>query len=137
MVNVIDAREAIYATFVAAWGTTSALTLDGEAFSPPAGAPFVRLAVRHTGSQQESLGDVGNRKFNRVGSVFVQVFAPKDQGARVADQLAHAARAILEGTHFSGSDIRIFAAATRELGPDEDGYYQVNVEAAFDYTERK
>ncbi len=136
MVNLTDAREAIYEAFITAWASTSAITLDGEAYDPPTAA-FVRLAVRHNDSAQESLGGVGRRRFLRAGIVYVQCFAPKNAGARAADTLAAAAVEILEGVHLSNHDLRIMRALTREIGPDEDGRYQINVEAAFDYTQTR
>ena len=35
---------------------------------------WVRLAVRHTGRSQETIGGKGNRRFRSFGLVFVQVF---------------------------------------------------------------
>lgn len=133
-----EAREAIYLVFLTAWGSTSALEFDNEASTGPSGANFVRLVVRHNTRQQETLGGIGNRLFESGGSVIVQCFAPLDAGARGADALAEAVRAIFEGKTLqpSGASLRFTSAVVREIGPTKDSY-QTNVEALFTYTQRK
>ena len=136
MTTLSQAKTRIATTFVTDWGATSVLTFDGEKFTPPADKPCVRVAIRHNVSDQESLGDVGNRKFLRTGSVFVQVFAPLDKGSKTADTLATTARNVFEGKTLSPEVIRFSGVEVREIGPS-DGWYQTNVEAAFNYNETK
>lgn len=134
MTDIVAAKEAIYKAFADAWGVTTKLTFDNEAFTPPANAAWVRLAVRHTASLQESLGRPGNRRFMRLGSVFVQVFTPIDKGVREADQLTKQAREIFEGKTLTGTSISFRNVTIREIGPDGK-WYQANVEAEFGYDE--
>lgn len=136
MATLPQARERIYERFVAAWGSTSAFCFDNEKFDPPTGAEWVRVSVRHRASVQDSLGEPGLRKFERIGAVFVQCFVPLDKGLSAADNLATAARNVFEGRTFNPEAIHFFDAATRELGPD-GAWYQVNVEASFIYHETK
>jgi hypothetical protein len=139
MVTLVDARETIYQRFATAWGATSAFTFDNEAFTPPVGLPWVRVSVRHLGSTLESIGGTGvggMNSFMRVGRCFIQVFVPVDQGTRQADTLAQAARAIFEGVTLSNNTIRFNNVVLREIGPDE-AWYQINLEASFQYDERK
>lgn len=131
-----EARERIYQEFVDGWGVTSAYTFDNEDFSPPVGTQWVRLAVRHLASLQESLGGVGARKFTRSGSVFVQVFVPLDEGVDGADNLLRVARGIFEGKHLHPEGLRFQAGIVTEVGPDQD-WYQANLELPFNYTETK
>jgi len=137
MTTLNQARGRIYQDFVTGWGTTSALTFDNEKFSPPATANWVRLSVRHNASTQKSLGAVGNRKFMRGGSVFVQCFTALDSGVSGADNLATVARNIFEGITLSPETVYFTDVVVREIGPTDDGYYQINVEASFDYDETK
>jgi hypothetical protein len=139
MVNLVDARETIYQRFATLWGTTSAITFDNEAFTPPAGQPWVRVSVRHSGSTLEAIGGSGfggMNTFQRIGRCVIQVFVPIDAGTRQADTLAQAARAIFEGTTLSSNAIRFTNVVLREIGPD-DAWYQINLEATFQYDERK
>ena len=133
-----QATERIYQTFQTDWGTTSVFTFDNEEFDPPeAGVDWVRLAVRHFDSNQETLGGVGNRKFLREGRIFVQCFTALDKGRAAADNLATIARNIFEGKTLGTESIRCTDSVVREIGPIDDGFYQVNVEIAFNYDEVK
>ncbi len=139
MVSLVDAREAIYERFRVQWGATSPYTFDNETYEPPANAAWVRVAVRHNASRLEAVGGMGYgglNKFMRSGRVFIQVFTPVNKGTREADTLAQTARAIFEGITISSNAIRFNNAVVREIGPD-GSWYQINVECAFDYDERK
>lgn len=139
MVTLVNARETLYQRFVTAWGATSAFTFDNEDFTPPVDTPWVRFSVRHVGSTLELIGGTGAGGFNtyqRIGFALIQVFVPVNDGLREADTLAQAARAIFEGTTLSGNTIRFNNVVIREIGPD-GAWYQINVEAAFQYDERK
>lgn len=139
MVNLVDARETMYQRFETAWGATSAKTFDGEDFTPPINTAWVRFTVRHDGSTLECIGGTGAGGFNtyqRTGRCIIQVFSPLNKGTREADTLAQAARAIFEGTTLSSNAIRFNNVVVREIGPD-GAWYQINVEAAFQYNERK
>lgn len=132
-----QARERIYQTFSTDWGATSPLAFDNEKFVPPNPVgDHVRVTVRHNDSQQESLGDVGSRKFLRFGSVFVQCFTALDIGTTAADALAVVAKNIFEGKTLAPESIRFTDAIVREIG-ELDGFYQVNMEAPFNYDETK
>lgn len=136
MTTLAEARERIYDEFITAWGATSDLTLDNEKFDPPSDSPWARLSIRHNGRDQESLGPVTGRKFESIGSVFVQCFSPLDGGRTAADTLAATAQSILEGKHLHPEGIRLTGAAITEIGASE-GWYQINVEALFTYSETK
>lgn len=137
MTTYLEAKERIYETFDTDFTTTANVTFDNEKYDPPDNTSWVRLAVRHTGRQQESLGPVAGRKFESFGSVFVQCFAPLDTGAKTADTLAQAAQAVFEGKTIGAAErLRFTSVSIVEVGPGED-WHQVNVEAFFTYTETK
>lgn len=135
MTTTVDAREAIYQRFVdnTALATTN-YTFDSEQYTPPAGETWVRLMVRHTDSEQHSLGGTNQRKFRRFGLIFVQVFSPLDAGTRANDTVVQATRDIFEGVDASG--IKYYNAIPREIGPD-GAWFQTNLEITFDYDETK
>jgi hypothetical protein len=139
MVTITEARELIYEEFLGSYAAipSARITADNEQFDPPAGLSWGRFSVRHTGRSQESLGGVGRRKFTSRGSAFFQIFSPQDQGLATVDGLAQAAREVLEGISLSGNDIRFTDCDVRELGPDQDGWFGMTVEASFEYTETK
>ena len=136
MTTLNEARGAIYTAFAAGWGATSVFTRDNENFNPPVNAVWARLTVRHDDRSQESLGGLGRRKFESVGSVIVQCFSPLDTGATSADTLAETAQGIFEGKTLTPEGIRFTSSVIREIGPTDD-WYMINVEAFFTYTETK
>ena len=137
MTTLAQAREQIYLTFTTDWAGLTPVQLGNEVFKTPKPTDdWVRVTVRHRVARQESLGDVGARKFDRAGSVFVQCFTPLDKGEAATDALATTARAVFEGKTFSPQAIRFTGVDVREVGPDR-GWNQTNVEAPFNYTETK
>lgn len=129
-----EAKEVILDHFITEWAAATAVDADNEEFTPPVDADWVRIVTRHNDSNQESLGSVGNRKFTRGGSVFIQVFGRLNKGSGSADVLAQNARVIFEGKTIGG--IRFTDTIPREIGPD-DAWYLINVEAIFEYTETR
>lgn len=134
MTTLAVAEQTIYSTFVTDWGADTPVELDNEPITPPANADWVRLVIRHNTSTQRSLGGIGNRKFMRGGEVFVQCFTPEGSGSTGARTLAATARAIFEGKTLLPGSIIFTDVVVREIGADR-GWYQVNVEATFDYDE--
>ena len=54
------------------------LLYGGEVKDQPEddGKPWIRLTLRHTGREQESLGPVGRRRFRNEASIFATVYVP-------------------------------------------------------------
>lgn len=135
MTTLNEARGIIYSAYLADSGLdTDHLTLDNEHFKPPTGDAWARLVVRHAARGQESLGGVGLRKFESVGTVIVQCFGPLENGADEADTLAEVAMGIFEGKTLTG--VHFTAAAPIEIGAGDD-WYQINVNADFFYHQTK
>lgn len=138
MTTVIDAREALYGEIYDNITTVpqARVTFDNEKFDPPEDVSWVRLAVRHFGGSQFSLGPVGSRKFSRTGAVFAQVFIPMDAGVRAGDTIVQEIRTLIEGKDISGTTIMTWDAEIRENGL-VDGYFMFVVETRFEYTETR
>lgn len=143
-----EATEALYARFETEWISAPGVprtpyALDNEEFDPPAGtdgkgAPWVRFSVRHSTSNQETLGRKDNRKFMRGGRAFIQIFVPPGTGRAVSDDLLEAARSMFEGRAFPGTTIRPKDVITPEFGEVEDGrWWASTCEAVFEYDQIK
>jgi len=133
MTSTQTARETIYQTFVTDWANATPVTFANEDFSPPTDTPWVRLAVLHFTGNQETLGEVGNRRFRREGQISIQVFTPLNDGLRDIDALVQSARQIFEGRTLTGP-IWCTDSAVQEIGPS-DGWFQFNVDTDFAYEE--
>jgi len=136
-VTLTEATKRVYETFITDWAALTPFVFDNENLTPPnPNNDWVRVVVRHAGGGQESLGDVGRRKFNRRASVFVQCFTPENKGRAAADVLVTAARNIFEGKTLLPESIHFTDSDVREIGVSK-GYYQMNMEAFINYTETK
>lgn len=134
-VTLNEAREAIYQEFASNTSLASAnYTFGNEKYTPPTTGRWARLTVAHENGEQETLGEVGLRKFLRRGRVLVQLYDSVDNGLYDLDQLADATRDIFEGTTLSG--VYFNNVDIRESGSDGE-WYQVVVDAPFFYTETK
>ena len=132
----LDAARAICDRFVANWNLADGrFALDNEAFDPDEapGDPWLRLSVKHFARALETMGPP-NRRWRAVGSIFVQVFVPRDSGTTLAHQLAQKVRVIFEGREVSG--VKCYQSSTRELGIDGPWWVAL-VETAFDYDEQR
>lgn len=137
MTSLNEARESIYQLFNTGWGTETAIVFDQETFDG-ADDEWVRLSVRHLGSTQDTFGTAGNRKFERQGTAFVELFFRPDPvtAQTEIDRLAQKAKDIFEGNRISGTTLRFNDTPIRELGI-VDEWYVVVVDAAFLYNETK
>lgn len=133
--TLADVRTQLYQAFVAAWSSTAPFCFDNEAFKPTDGVPWVRASLRNLTSKQETLGATGNRRFERGASFVVQSFTVLSKGLAVADAQAQIVRNTLEAIRIQSGDVRTYAAQVREIGPTDDGWYQMNIDVPLFYTE--
>lgn len=137
MTTTPEARQAMYTALINASVIDSAnLTFDNEKYDPPDDQAWMRFTVRHTVMGQETLGGEGNRKFRRLGIAVTQIFTPIDQGVSEADTLAQLVKNVFEGVRLTGTTVRFLDVQIIEVGP-ENKWYQVNVEANFEYDETR
>lgn len=107
----------------------------GKSSVPPSGnAPWARVVLRHTTSEQASLsGASGTQRYERRGILSVQIFMPPGKGLAEAVDLPTIVQRAYEGqTTTNGAwfkDVTI-----NEIGVDGD-FYQTNVIAQFEYDE--
>lgn len=135
MTTLSEAREAIYQRWATNWGSTSAYCFENQGSSLQEGrTPWAMVFVRHNVSSQQTLGPTGYRRFRRFGSIYVQINTLIDTGLKANDDLAYQAKAVFEGTSFSG--LACTDSTVREVGSDGKWYTQL-VEVDFDYEETK
>lgn len=145
MTTILQAIDDLMGSFRTAWlaNVTSApvpLFYDDVVGDIPSGQdaegralPWARLTARHNLGTQDSLGDVGNRRFLNSGLFTVQIFAPSGEGGIFARELAGIAAGILRGIR-SENSVWIFDVTPQEIGADGP-WFNVNVTATFRYQE--
>ena len=143
MTTINQAREACYQAFVSGWGSRTAYHLEGHPFTEPGtDVQWVRCVVRNFGGATETMGDTGNKKYRRNGSVIISVFTPADQGMKNGADHAQFALNIFEGKNIavpsSTERLDFISGTVREIPLDSDEKSRMTeVEIPFDFTETK
>lgn len=126
------ARRTIQDHVASSWtGTPSSrIAYENLPFQPPSAAPWLRLTIRHGEARAASLGGP-TRRYRRFGSAILQIFVPEGTGPTLATQLADEAMLLFEGQRLTGGVV-FSGLRVREVGV-EDGWFQINVSAAFSF----
>ena len=127
-----EAVQAIYSRVVDNWSGT--FTFENEQFTPPTGR-WQRFTIRHGTSRQETLGAIGNRRFNRSFRLMVQFFDAPNAGRAGLDADSMAVQALFEGVSFGGGVNMVGESPIQELGVDATGRAQFFMEARGFYEE--
>jgi hypothetical protein len=142
-----QARDEILSLFKTAWdaGATGVpVVYDDSPSDKPTSAElanenttaWARVTVRHSIGRQASLsGTQAVRRWEREGTLFIQIFTSYGTGLQTADSLAKVAVDALEGATTPGG-VWFRDVSFREVGIDGP-WYQTNVVATFQYDEVK
>lgn len=139
------ARNEIYDIFKAAWdanagavngGVVPPIKREGISFTPPPGAAWAWLLIRHTGGTQATFSNssgTGRRRFRKSGTISVRIYAPSSTSldTTLAEDLAMVAEAAFEGKA-TPSDVWFRDVVPTEIGVN-DPWIQFNVTASFEY----
>lgn len=129
-----QARDEMSEVFRAAWAASAfsdkVVIWDDVGRPPPNSDLWARLTIRHADGFGAALG---NHLFRRVGTIWIQLFAPTGEGFTRLDQMGMVAQAAYEGQSTPGG------AWFRNVRPREtgvDGAFQgLNVLVDFEYDE--
>ena len=129
--NYTAATKAIIKFFAQAWGTTTDVAYPDVAFKIPANKTWVRFNLQHYSGRQASIGAPGSNRFRRDGLITAQVFSVEKNAA--ADALLKADQIVDIFQGVSNGGITYFDVQLKEIGPDGNGWHQINVLAYFQY----
>lgn len=142
LASIAAARDAMLTIFKTAWdGQTPPVPLviyDDTTQEVPSGdTPWCRVTIRHNISGRATVGgEVGARRFRRVGVLTVQIFTPTGEGLSNADIFAKVALDAFEGNSTGSDAIEFRNVTVNEVGRDGP-WYQTNVLTEFEYDEVK
>lgn len=125
------ARDTVRAMFHTAWGTTTKVSWPDVHFTIPNNETWIRFDMKHNEGYQASAGSPGSNRFRREGVITIQVFAPEGDGANDAADKADAVADIFIGKTENG--IQYYDTTSRDVGNDENGFFQINVTTKFKY----
>jgi hypothetical protein len=97
---------------------------------------WYRISFREAGGGRANLnGEVGTRKYDRLGFLAVQCFSPTNVGEKTGKQMAEAARTYFEDRRLN-NDI-IYLNATARPQPPDGKWFPVLLEVQVVYTDIK
>jgi hypothetical protein len=134
-----EVQEAIYQHFTTRWTlltTPPTIFFSNEEPNDPPDGQWGMLIVQRRVGGPGTIGKPGNRKMDRVGTVFVLLREPPGDGVSSMSDLGEYAAKIFEDCRLSVHGIRF---ATSEPGVaekiDNGKWWGVAVEARFDFEE--
>lgn len=139
--TVEEAVDAIYSQFTDEWNALSSPPLllydDFGQDIPNTDTPWARIQIRHNGGEQATIQEVGQREFERIGIITVQIFTPLNDGRKSVDLYSQAAVRAFEkkaAQKIGGSvdEVWFRNAQINEIGRNES-WYQTNVTVQFEY----
>lgn len=137
-----DARNAVMDKFTTAWNAQAdppVLLYEDvhtEDDRPTGDSPWAWVQMRHLTGDQATLGEVGNRRFERRGLITVEIYVPAGLGLTTADDLSKVAQDAFEGQETAPDAVLFRNVRMNEVGRNGP-WFQVNVLAEFDYQEVK
>lgn len=139
--TITAGRNAIYKQFTDTWNAQTppvpTIFYDDKQFDLPDGdTTWAFVMVRHDGSEQATLGEVGGRRFRRRGRVVVQVRTPTGLGLSTNDVYSKVALDAFEGVETAPDQVIFRNARLQEEGTD-GAWFLTNVISEFEYDEVK
>lgn len=133
-----DARDVLCALVKTTWdnNTSAPLSYDNLQIEnrPAPPAPFGRVVVRHVPTGGRVF--LGKDALRYFGVLYVQLFTPRGTGMAELDALAKAlvvALTTASSADLQGIRIRDIGLVELNIDPGDRAYFQVNVQAFFDY----
>lgn len=130
--NLVEASHLIETHFDTSWAARTPINWDNDNATPV--GDHVAFTIIHDFSTESNLGNAdGTTTIYRTGLITVQVFTRQGTGTETSRQLSLEVSQILQG--FRSGSLRLKAATARQIGSDEQGFWQVNVDVPFEFYE--
>lgn len=129
-----EVQETILQRWAAGWLVTTPYCVENDPPYDPGAGPWARISIKRLPGGPGTIGRSGNKKMDRVGVVFIQLFEPPCAGTGRISDLAEQAAAIFENCRLEPHDIRFAEVEPGEAGPIEQGrWYGLSVRGRFGY----
>lgn len=122
-----EVRNAIVSRYLTEFNGQFPIALDNQPFTPPEtgeGVKWVRVSVQFNSGTQSSLGRENNRRFDKTGFLFIQVFTPSGHATNDNDNLADDSLNLFEGVRIN--DLWFTDGRIVTIGTDGE-WFQQNV----------
>lgn len=142
--NLVETTDLIFQDWLAFIGSGSNFAFGNEDPTDAAtgkkldegSSAWYRVSFREAGGGRANLnGEVGTRKYDRVGFLSIQCFSPTNTGEKTSKQMAEAARDYFEDRRLN-NDI-IYNNATVRPQPPDGKWFPVLLEIQVVFTDIK
>jgi hypothetical protein len=116
--------EVLTQRWVDTWPGLSAVPFTFDNEIADGAESYARVSFVPTVRNQATMGDVGGRRFEMRGQIFVSLFGPVNVGVKALYELAGHVRTVYEALNISG--IHTYAGSTRR-SPSDGVWDQVTV----------
>ena len=128
--NEVEVSSLIEHHFDEQWAARTPINWDNDNATPSGN--HVAFTIIHATATLSNLGNEdGTSASYRTGLVTVQVFTRQGTGTEDSRALSLQARQLLEG--FRSGSLRLKAGVARQIGGDDNGFFQTNVDVPFEY----
>lgn len=117
--------------FSTGWANTYPVAYDNDDKFKTPNSPWVRFNIQHNTGNQASIGSPSSNYFRREGIIFASCFTKAEGGNKTALEMADDVINIFQGQDADG--IHYYNCSVREIGQDQQGWYQVNCLISFRY----
>jgi len=126
-----EVRNALTSKFLTEYDGDFPIAVDNQIFKVPNPATkYARITVKFNTGNQHTLGRKGNRKFVKLGILFVQIFSPINTGTDENDTLANSTIELYDGEKLGTLWLYNGRIETKR----SDGlFYQQNVVVEFEF----
>lgn len=126
-----EARNALMARYLDEFTGQFPIALDNQIFERPnSPTRWVRFNVQFNDGNQDTLGRAGNRKFLKLGLVFIQIFTPVNEATNANDGLANDSLNLMDAIRID--DLWTYNGRIETVGSDGE-YYQQNAVLEFEF----
>ena len=144
MATIVDTVDLVFKDWITYISTTSPYVFGNEDAKDPStgkklddgNRPWYRVSVRESGGGRANLnGQVGTRKYERLGFLAIQCFAPVNAGDKLGLQMAEAARTYFEDRRLN--NLIIYLNADIRPQPPDGKWNPVLLEVVIEFTDTK
>jgi hypothetical protein len=123
--TISEARDEIFAIVNTAWGTRGPIQWPDMAnFDTPANGMWLRVTLKHQTGGQVSLSDaVGQKRWQRIGTLWMQVFTDRGDGLETNYGVCQEMLDAFQGVATAGG---VWFRNTRINEVGVDGAFQLN-----------
>lgn len=125
--SYLSAQLEIHNRLKVEWASATPIAWPNVKFDRPEGN-WIRLTVKEGNAYNTEIGNI-IKTIRTPGVIYIQVFSKQGKGIKGPSDLAETLKLMFN--NWCGDTVRCRAASVKDIGPDNEGFYQINVEVPY------